>query len=143
MKSMMSLAPEGPAGLKLMETPTPEPGPGQLRIAVKAAGVNFPDVLLTRDMYQFKPQRPFAPGGEIAGVIEALGPGADGSAGVRVGDRVLAGGVSGGYATHFICDAMAARKIPDRMPFDEAAAFMLTYGTSHYALKSRAALKAG
>ncbi|MEQ1930616.1 MAG: NADPH:quinone oxidoreductase family protein [Parvularculaceae bacterium] len=140
MKSMMSLAPDGPAGLKIMETPTPEPGPGQVRIAVKAAGVNFPDVLLTRDMYQFKPQRPFAPGGEVAGVVEAVGAGVTN---LKSGERVLAGGVSGGYATHFICDALAAKKIPDSMPFDEAAAFMLTYGTSHYALKTRAALKAG
>lgn len=140
MKSMMSTAPDGPAGLKLMETPTPAPGPGQARILVWAAGVNFPDVLLTRDMYQFKPQRPFAPGGEVAGVIEAVGAGVTH---LKEGDRVLAGGVSGGFSTHFICDAQAARKIPDAMPFDEAAAFMLTYGTSHYALKDRAALRAG
>ncbi len=140
MKSMMSLTPDGPTGLKLMETPTPEPTAGQVRIAVRAAGANFPDVLLTRDMYQFKPQRPFAPGGEVAGVIEAIGPGVTG---FRPGDRVQAGGVSGGFATHFLCDAAAARKIPDAMPFDEAAGFMLTYGTSHYALKTRAALKPG
>jgi NADPH2:quinone reductase len=140
MKSMMSVAPDGPQGLKLVETPTPEPGPGEARIAVKAAGVNFPDVLLTRDMYQFKPQRPFAPGGEVAGVVDALGPGATN---VKIGDRVLAGGVSGGYASHFLCDAARAVKIPDAMPFDEAAAFMLTYGTSHYALKDRAQLRKG
>ncbi|NWG71381.1 MAG: NADPH:quinone oxidoreductase family protein [Parvularculaceae bacterium] len=140
MKSMMSTAPDGPTGLRLTETPTPVPGPGEVRIAVKAAGVNFPDVLLTRDLYQFRPARPFAPGGEVAGVVEATGPGVSG---VQEGDRVLAGGVSGGFATHFICRAEAARKIPDSMPFDEAAAFMLTYGTSHYALKDRAALKPG
>jgi len=117
MKSMMSIAPDGPTGLKLMETATPAPGPGQARIAVKAAGVNFPDVLLTRDMYQFKPQRPFAPGGEVAGAIDAVGAGVTH---LKEGDRVLAGGVNGGFATHFICDAQAARKIPDQMPFDEA-----------------------
>ena len=73
MKAMMSHEPGGPDSLKLTEAPTPEPGPGQIRIAVKAAGVNFPDTLIIRDMYQFRPPRPFAPGGEAAGVVEAVG----------------------------------------------------------------------
>ena len=118
----------------------PDPGPGEIRIAVKAAAVNFPDTLVIRDLYQFKPQRPFAPGGEVAGVVEAIGAGVTA---FKVGDRVLAGGVSGGYATQFVCDAGRANKIPAAMPFDEAAAFMLTYGTSHYALKDRAAIRPG
>jgi NADPH2:quinone reductase len=138
MKAMMSVETGGPESLKLVERPTPEPGPGQVRIAVKAAGVNFPDTLIIRDLYQFKPERPFAPGGEVAGEVEALGQGASG---VEIGDRVLAGGVSGGFATHFIADAARVCKIPDAMPFDEAAAFMLTYGTSYYALKDRAGIK--
>jgi len=75
MKAMMSHAPGGPETLELTEVETPEPGPGQLRIAVKAAGVNFPDTLIIRDLYQFKPPRPFAPGGEVAGIIEAVGDG--------------------------------------------------------------------
>ena len=140
MKAMMSHEPGGPETLTLTEVDTPEPGPGQLRIAVKAAGVNFPDTLIIRDLYQFKPPRPFAPGGEIAGVVEALG---DGVEGFSMGDRVLAGGVNGGFATHFIANAAQTNKIPDAMPFDEAAAFMLTYGTSHYALKDRGAIKPG
>ena len=140
MKAMMSHEPGGPETLTLTEVDTPEPGPGQLRIAVKAAGVNFPDTLIIRDLYQFKPPRPFAPGGEIAGVVEALG---DGVEDFSVGDRVLAGGVNGGFATHFIANAAQTNKIPDAMPFDEAAAFMLTYGTSHYALKDRGAIKPG
>ena len=140
MKAMMSHEPGGPDTLKLVEAPTPEPGKGQVRIAVKAAGVNFPDTLIIKDLYQFKPQRPFAPGGEVAGVIDAIGEGVEGFA---LGDRVLAGGVSGGYATHFIADAPGVHKIPDAMPFDEGAAFMLTYGTSHYALKDRANLRPG
>ncbi len=140
MKSMMSAAPGGPETLTLMETPTPEPGPGQVVIAVKAAGVNFPDTLIIRDLYQFRPTRPFAPGGEVAGVVSQIGQGVSG---LKVGDRVLAGGINGGFSTHFLCDAARANKIPDAMPFDEAAAFMLTYGTSHYALKDRASLKAG
>lgn len=140
MKSMMSHAPGGPETLTLTETPTPAPGPGEVRIAVKAAGVNFPDTLIIRDLYQFKPERPFAPGGEIAGVVEAVGAGVDR---LREGDRVLAGGINGGYSTHFIAAAAQAHKMPDAMPFDEAAAFMLTYATSHYALKDRAELKPG
>jgi len=140
MKSMMSAAPGGPETLKLMETPTPEPGRGQVRIAVKAAGVNFPDTLIIRDLYQFKPPRPFAPGSEVAGIVEAVG---DGAAHLKAGDRVLSGGASGGFATHFIADGARVHKIPDAMPFDEAAAFLMTYGTSHYALKDRAKLKAG
>ena len=140
MKSMMSVSPGGPETLQLTEAPTPEPGAGQVRIAVKAAGVNFPDTLIIRDLYQFKPPRPFAPGGEVAGVVEAVG---DGVAALSVGDRVLAGGVNGGFSTHFIGNAAQVNRIPDAMPFDEAAAFMLTYGTSHYALKDRAALQAG
>lgn len=140
MKSMMSAAPGGPGSLVMMETPTPSPAAGQVRLAVKAAGVNFPDTLIIRDLYQFRPQRPFAPGGEVAGVVDAVGPGV---AALKIGDRVLAGGVNGGFSTHFLCDAARAHPIPDAMPFEEAAAFMLTYGTSHYALKDRAALKRG
>lgn len=140
MKSMMSHAPGGPETLQLTETPTPEPGAGEVRIAVRAAGVNFPDILIIRDLYQFKPERPFAPGGEVAGVIEALG---EGVTNLEIGERVVAGGVHGGFATHFIADAGRVNKIPDAMPFDEAAAFMLAYGTSHYALKDRAKLQPG
>jgi NADPH2:quinone reductase len=140
MKAMMSAAPGGPETLGLVEIDTPEPGPGQVRIAVKAAGVNFPDTLIIRDLYQFKPPRPFAPGGEVAGVIEATGEGVTTR---KVGDRVQAGGINGGFATHFIANAAQTNKLPDAMPYDEAAAFMLTYGTSHYALKDRAQIKPG
>jgi NADPH2:quinone reductase len=140
MKSMMSAAPGGPETLSMMETEAPQAGPGQVVIAVKAAGVNFPDTLIIRDLYQFRPTRPFAPGGEVAGVVSQVGQGVST---LKPGDRVLAGGINGGFSTHFLCDAARANKIPDAMPFDEAAAFMLTYGTSHYALKDRAALKPG
>jgi NADPH2:quinone reductase len=140
MKAMMSHEPGGPDSHKRTEVPTPEPGPGQIRISVKAAGVNFPDTLIIRDMYQFRPPRPFAPGGEVAGVVDALGQGV---ASFRKGDRVLAMTLHGGYATDLVVDAKAAVKIPDAMPFDEAAGFLMTYGTSHYALKDRAHLKPG
>lgn len=140
MKAMMSVEPGGPEALKLIDQPTPEPGAGQVRIAVKAAGVNYPDTLIIRDMYQFRPPRPFAPGGEVSGVVDAVGAGVST---VRAGDRVLAMTLHGGYANALVVDARAVVKIPDAMPFDEAAAFMMTYGTSHYALKDRARLGPG
>lgn len=140
MKAMMSHEPGGPETLKLTELDTPEPEAGHIRIAVKAAGVNFPDTLVIRDLYQFKPPRPFAPGGEVAGTVDALGDGVEGFA---VGDRVIASGLEGGYATHFIAQANNVRKIPDAMPFDEAAGFIMTYGTSHYALRDRANIQPG
>lgn len=140
MKAMMSLEPGGPETLKLQETPTPEPGPGQVRVAVRAAGVNFPDTLIIRDLYQFRPPRPFAPGSEVAGLVDAAGAGVED---VAAGDRVLATAPFGGYSDHFVTDAKGIIKIPDAMPFDEAAAFLMTYGTSHYALKDRAKIKPG
>ncbi len=140
MKAMLSVEPGGPETLILHESPTPEPGPGQVRIAVKAAGVNFPDTLIIRDLYQFRPPRPFSPGGEISGLIDAVGENVRGFA---RGDRVLAIGICGGYASHFITDAKAAVKIPASMPFEEAAGFLMTYGTSYYALKDRAKLRSG
>jgi NADPH2:quinone reductase len=140
MKAMLSVEPGGPETLRLTELETVEPGPGQIRIRIKAAGVNFPDTLIIRDRYQFRPPRPFAPGGEVAGQVDAVGEGVEGFA---KGDRAVAMALHGGYATHLAVDARAAVKIPARMPFDEAAAFLMTYGTSHYALKDRAKLQPG
>lgn len=141
MQALQSVIPGGPETLELNAIDLPPPAKGQVRIAVKAAGVNFPDTLIIKDMYQFKPPRPFAPGGEAAGIVEALG---EGVTHLAVGDRVAAAvGPFGAYATHVLCDANAAMKIRDELPFDKAAGFIMTYGTSHYALKDRAALKAG
>ncbi|MEO0917776.1 MAG: alcohol dehydrogenase catalytic domain-containing protein, partial [Pseudomonadota bacterium] len=84
MKAMLSTAPGGPETLEWTELPTPEPKKGEVRIAVRAAGVNFPDTLIIRDLYQLKPPRPFAPGGEVAGVVDAVG---EGVSGLAVGDR--------------------------------------------------------
>lgn len=140
MKAMMSTATGGPETLELMEVATPEPAPGEVRIAVKAAGLNFPDTLMIRDLYQMKPPRPFAPGGEVAGVIDAVG---DKVTGFAVGDRVLALTGHGGFAEYVCADAKKATKIPDEMPFDEAACFVFTYGTSYHALKDRGYLKPG
>jgi NADPH2:quinone reductase len=140
MQSMFSTEVGGPETLKLTETETPTPKGTEVLIRVRAAGVNFPDTLMIRDMYQFKPPRPFAPGGEIAGEVEAVG---DKVTGFKPGDRVLALIGHGGFATHAIADASRIVPIPDAMPFEDAACFIFTYGTSHHALKDRAHLKAG
>lgn len=140
MKAMLSQEVGGPETLVLQEMPTPEPGKNQVRIRVHAAGVNFPDTLIIRDLYQMKPPRPFAPGGEIAGEIAAVG---EAVSDLKPGDRVLAMVGFGGFATEIVADANRVVKIPDSMPYDEAACFLLTYGTSHHALKDRAAIKAG
>jgi NADPH2:quinone reductase len=140
MKAVLSKAVGGPETLVLEELPDPVAGPGQVVLAVKACGVNYPDVLIIEDKYQFKPQRPFAPGGEVSGVVESLG---EGVTSLKVGQRVLASSGHGGMAEKLLVDAVRCTPIPDSMPFDEAAAFILTYGTSYYALKDRGQLKAG
>lgn len=140
MKAMLSHEPGGPDTLVMTELPDPGPKAGEVRIRVRAAGLNFPDTLIIRDLYQVKPPRPFAPGGEVAGEIEAVG---EGVSGLAPGDRVLALTGYGGFATHVIAEASRTVRIPDRMPFDEAACFIFTYATSHHALKDRAEIKAG
>lgn len=140
MKIMLSQEPGGPETLVLSDMPSPEPGKKQVRIKVHAAGVNFPDTLIIRDLYQMKPPRPFAPGGEIAGEVDAVG---EGVTNLKVGDRVLGMVGFGGFAEQVVADAARVIKIPDAMPYDEAACFVLTYGTSHHALKDRAAIKPG
>ena len=140
MKAMLSTEVGGPETLVLTDMPDPEPGKNQVRIHVHAAGVNFPDTLIIQDLYQMKPPRPFAPGGEIAGEVEAVG---EKVSGLAVGDRVLGMTGFGGFATHVVADTERVVKIPDAMPYDEAACFVLTYGTSHHALKDRAEIKKG
>ena len=113
MKAMLSTAIGGPDTLELTEMEVPEPKKGQVLVRIHAAGLNFPDTLMIRDMYQFKPPRPFAPGGEIAGEVLAVGDGVDN---VASGDRVLALTSHGGYATHGIVDAGRVVKCIDH-PF--------------------------
>ncbi|MEL7049769.1 MAG: alcohol dehydrogenase catalytic domain-containing protein, partial [Pseudomonadota bacterium] len=129
MHAMLSETPGGPESLRLTRLPLPQPGPGEVRIAVQAAGVNFPDTIIIRDLYQFKPPRPFAPGGEVAGVIDAVGSEVSTH---RVGDRVVALPIHGGFVSHICVHAEGAYAIPSSMPFDEAACFLFTYGTSYY-----------
>src|SRR3954471_79104 len=140
MKALLSKEVGGPDTLVLEDVPSPEAKPGFAVVSVKAVGVNFPDVLIIEDKYQFKPARPFAPGGEIAGVVKSVG---DGVTHIKPGDRVLGNTGWGGMAEELALEAHRLVKIPDAMPFDEAAAFIMTYGTSWHALEARANLKRG
>ncbi|MGB6354729.1 MAG: NADPH:quinone oxidoreductase family protein [Steroidobacteraceae bacterium] len=140
MKALLSKQAGGPDTLVLEEIAEPLAGPGQVRIAVRACAINFPDLLIIQDLYQYKPPRPFAPGAEVAGVVDAVGEGVEH---LRSGDRVLISPVRGGMAEKAVGPAGNCWKIPDAMPFDEAAALLMTYGTSQHALKDRAALRAG
>ena len=140
MKALLSTAVGGPETLTLSDLPTPEPGQGEVVIAVRAVGVNFPDSLIIEDKDQFKPARPFAPGGEIAGIVARVGPGVEN---LQVGARVLASPGWGGMAEEVAVAAERCILIPDAMPFEVAACLLLTYGTSYYALKDRAFLKPG
>ncbi|MEI6203407.1 MAG: alcohol dehydrogenase catalytic domain-containing protein, partial [Enhydrobacter sp.] len=109
MRAMMSETPGGPESLKLMELPSKPVGKGQVRVAVRAAGVNFPDTLIIADKYQFKPPRPFAPGHEVAGDITEVG---EGVTAYKVGDRVIAAIGHGGYATEVVADQIALLPMP-------------------------------
>jgi len=140
MKALLSTKIGPPESLELLDAPDPVAGEGEVVIAVKAAGVNFPDALIIEDKYQFKPERPFAPGGETAGVIESVGAGVTH---LKVGQRVIGSSGWGGYAEKIKLPAARVMPIPDQMPFDEASAFILTYGTSYYGLKDRGQLNAG
>ena len=140
MRAMLSTEVGGPEHLVLQDLPSPQAKPGWAVVSVKACGVNYPDVLIIEDKYQFKPQRPFAPGGEISGVVKAVG---EGVSNIKPGDRVLGNTGWGGMAEELALEAARLVPIPEAMPFDEAAAFLMTYGTSYYALKDRARLKPG
>jgi NADPH:quinone reductase len=120
-----------------MDLPMPRPDRQQVLIEVHAAGVNFPDTLIIEGKYQYKPEFPFSPGGEVAGIVRAVGSDV---VGLAPGDRVLAPLGWGGYAEAVLAEAWRVLKIPDEMDFETASAFVLTYGTSHHALKDRAQL---
>jgi NADPH2:quinone reductase len=126
--------------LQLSQLQDPQPGPGEVVIDVFAAGVNFPDLLLVRGLYQFKPQPPFAPGGEAAGVVAALGAGVDPS---WLGRAVYGTALCGAFAQKMKLDARKIAPLPEGLSLTEAAGIGITYGTSLYALKQRAALREG
>ncbi|WP_324750654.1 NADPH:quinone oxidoreductase family protein [Sphingomonas sp. LY54] len=140
MKALLSTAPGGPETLALSDVPDPAPGKGQLLVGVRACAINYPDVLIIEDKYQFKPPRPFAPGGEIAGVVEALG---DGVEGWMVGDRVMAMVGHGGLAEKVLVDARMALPLPEGRSFEDGSALILTYATSIHALLDRGRLEPG
>jgi len=140
MKAVLCKAYGPPEGLVIEDVEPLKPGRGQVVVGVKACGVNFPDTLIIQGKYQFKPPVPFSPGSEIAGIVKEVGEGADG---VKVGDQVIAFTGWGGFAEEVIADAARLIPMPDGMDFTTASAFVLAYGTSHYALKDRAQLKPG
>ncbi|QNA89803.1 NADPH:quinone oxidoreductase family protein [Massilia sp. Dwa41.01b] len=129
-----------PDSLELQDLPDPAPGAGEVVVEVRAAGVNFPDVLTVQGKYQVRPPLPFTPGNEFAGVVRALGEGVRGFA---VGDRVIGFTRTGAFAEQVVAPVDALMPMPPGMDFDTAAAITLTYGTSHHAVVDRGALKAG
>ncbi len=130
-----------PEGLVVEERPDPVPGPGEVLVEVEAAAVTFPDTLMLEDRYQFKAEPPYVPGGEVAGVVSAVGDGVDSP---TVGDRVVGGlGVTGGFAELAIVPAMGCRVLPDTVGFAESTGLNYAYGTSLYGLKHRGNLQRG
>jgi len=130
----------GPDKLVIAEVAPRDPGPGEVKIRVRAAGVNFPDVLMIQQKYQMKPELPFTPGSEVAGEVIALGEGVDD---FRPGQRVMAYCALGGFAQEAVVAANACFAMPDALGYEVAAAVLLAYGTSWHALRDRAALKSG
>ena len=130
----------GPKGLHVDEIETPKPGAGEVLVDVRAAGVNFPEVLLSYGKYQFKPDVPFIPGGEAAGVIEAVG---EGVTTLSVGDRVAFTMIHGAFAERVVTPELSAVKLPDEVPFEVGAVTLLTYATTWHALVDRARIREG
>lgn len=140
MKALLSVTAGGPSTLAVGELPDPVPGPGQVVVAVRACAVNFPDTLIIEDKYQFRPERPFAPGAEVAGVIAAVG---EGVSRWKAGDRVIGVGLWGGMAEKMLLSEQDVAALPDERGFEEGAALLFTYCTAIYALCSRGQIRAG
>lgn len=140
MKALVCTTHGDPELLEWQDLPDPVPGKGQLLVRVEAAGVNFPETLIIRNLYQFKPPLPFVPGGEAAGTVEAVGEGVTRFA---PGDRVIAMTGTGAFAEKLVAAEHQCVPVPEGLPMDVAAGVTMTYGTSHHALRQRAALKAG
>lgn len=140
MKAIISRAPGGPETLEFVELPDPVAGPGQMLVQVGACGLNYPDLLLIQDLYQQKMQRPFTPGGEVAGTVLALG---EGVAGFSVGDRIAGTTPTGGLAERALVTAQGAVRMPDEMSDPEGAALIICHGTALYALDVVAKLQPG
>ena len=140
MKAIVCHELNGPAALRLEDIPEPSPAAGQVRLRVRACGVNFADSLITRGQYQVQPEPPFSPGFEVAGDVLELGEGVTEFA---VGDRVIALTLHGGYAEQAVVNVNRCVAIPPAMPYQHGAAFPVVFGTSHIALWHRARLQAG
>lgn len=140
MKAVLSKETGGPETLVLEDIDAPLPGHGEVLVDVAACAINFPDTLIIKDMYQFKPPRPFSPGGEISGTIAALG---EGVSGWKVGDKVLAGIGSGGLREQVTIAAARLFAVPEGIDLVEASALLMTYGTTIHALKDRGDIAAG
>ena len=140
MRAVLCKAYGPPSSLVVEEVPSPVAQPGEVVISVKAAGVNFPDTLIIQGKYQFKPDPPFSPGGEVAGVVKEVG---DGVTTFKPGDRVIGSTIFGGFAEELALPADRVMAIPDGVDYDIASGFVLVYGTSYHALADRAKLKAG
>ena len=138
MRALLSKATGGPETLELTEVPDPSAAPGQVVVAVKACAINYPDVLIIEDKYQFKPERPFAPGGEIAGIIDLVG---EGVTGWKAGDRVIGMIGHGGLAEQVVVDPNRMYALPEGRSFAEGASLILTYGTTIHALLDRGHLQ--
>lgn len=132
--------PTGVDALTWKELPTPQPGAGEVLIEIKAASLNFPDLLIVQNKYQMKPPLPFVPGSEYAGVVQAVG---EGVKQLQVGQDVACLSGTGGFATHTIAPAALCMPLPAGFSYVDAAAFIMIYATSHHALVDRAQLKAG
>jgi NADPH2:quinone reductase len=140
MRAVLCEAWGGPETLAVKEIPSPVPKAGEVLVKIRAAGVNFPDVLIIQKKYQVQPELPFSPGAEVSGEVIALG---EGVTSLALGDRVAALCTTGGFAEEIVLDAARCMKIPEALSFDVAAGFMLAYGTSWHAIRDRAALLPG
>jgi NADPH2:quinone reductase len=132
--------PVGIAALTWKELPTPQPKAGEVLIEIKAASLNFPDILIVQNKYQMKPPLPFVPGSEYAGIVQAVG---EGVKHIQVGQAVACLSGTGGFGTHTLAPAALCMPLPPGFPMVDAAAFIMIYATSHHALVDRAQLKAG
>ncbi len=140
MHAWLCTTPTGVDALEWTELPTPEPQAGEVLVEIKAASLNFPDILIVQNKYQMKPPLPFVPGSEYAGVVRAVGAGVKHLA---VGQNVACLSGTGGFGSHVIASAAACVPLPDDFPLVDAAAFIMTYATSHHALIDRAQLQPG
>lgn len=140
MRALLSVVPGGPETLEWADLPEPLPGPGEVRVSVRAVGLNATDLLMMRDLYQDKVARPYSPGGEVAGVVEALG---DGVQDLRIGDRVVAITGSGALREQVVLPASDLIRVPSGVSLEEAAVLPIAYASALHALQDRAHLTAG